>query len=558
MNPFAAQDHLFVPLANEYVEELLAMNPETATMLGDHRYDDRLNDYTADGVHDNLERERKFRARLAQLDPSRLSAANAVDYRILRATIDASIFSLDVLREHEWNPLGYNLGGAIYGLIARDFAPLPQRLESVRRRLDALPAALLAARTRLRNPPRVHTETAIQQNAGTIALVRDELAGLLAEAPELAAAIEPAQRTAVTALEDYGRWLEQELLPRSTGEFRLGEERFRAKLRHTLDSDLSLEEILARAERSLAETHAALYETALPLYRRYVPHATGAELADRKLVVKTVLDELAKHRPTDATIVEQARADLDAATGFVRDLDLVRVPDDPLKIIVMPEFQRGVAIAYCDSPGPLEAHGETLYAISPTPSGWRPERVESFYREYNNYMLKDLTVHEAMPGHYLQLAHANRFEGATKLRAIFWSGTFVEGWAVYTEELMARHGFGGPEVRMQQLKMQLRSAINAILDQKVHTAGMNEREALELMTNQGFQEEGEAVGKWRRAQLTSTQLSTYFVGYTEIVDLRDAYAAKHGPITDWRTFHDTLLSFGSPPAKYVKTMMGLA
>lgn len=552
-----AQDARFESLAGEYVEALLSMNPEIATALGDHRYDDRLDDYTSDGVRKNLERERKFQARLAEIDPASLTQTNAVDYRILEAQIESSIFSLDVLREHEWNPLEYNVGDAIYALLARDFAPLEERLRDVEARLEALPAVLRAAEANLQNPPKMHTETAIAQNRGTMSLVGAELDRFLEQAPGLRPQIEPAQRAALAALESYGEWLETDLLPRSNGDFRLGEKKFRAKLAHTLDSDLSMEQILGRAEQSLVETQNAMYDTALPLYREYVPDASADQIRDRKRVIKTVLDKLAEAHPTNGTIVEQASADLEQATRFVAARGLVGLPDEPVQIIVMPEFERGVAIAYCDAPGPLERSGKTFFAIAPTPADWSDERVASFYREYNDYMLKDLTAHEAMPGHYLQLAHANHFHAPTKIRAIFSSGPFIEGWAVYAERLMADNGFGGPEVRMQQLKMWLRSVINAILDQRIHTAGMTESEAMDLMMNEGFQEEGEAAGKWRRAALTSTQLSTYFVGYSEIRDVRAAYEAKHGPITDWRAFHDELLSFGSPPAKYVKQLMGL-
>ncbi len=552
-----AQNSRFETLALEYVEDLLAMNPEVATALGDHRYDHRLNDYTLGGVQRNLEREREFRDRLAEIDVAQLDDVNAIDYRILQARIESSIFAIEDLREHEWNPLQYNVGGAIYALLARDFAPLEERLRDVKERLEALPAALEAAKTNLRNPPAIHTETAILQNAGTLSLVGEDLNGFLELAPTMRQQIEPAQRAAMEALQAFGEWLESDLLPRSNGDFRLGGQKFRAKLAHTLDSDLSMGDILARAERSLTETQNAIYETALPLYREYVPDATVAQSRDRKLVIQTVLDELAEDRPTDRTIVEQARAGLEETTQFVREQGLVSLPDEPVEIIVMPEFQRGVAIAYCDSPGPLEQDGETFYAISPTPDDWSVERTESFYREYNDYMLKNLTVHEAMPGHYLQIAHANKFQAPTMVRAIFSSGSFVEGWAHYAEQLMTEHGYGGPEVKIQQLKMQLRSILNAILDQQIHTAGMTEREAMNLMMNEGFQEEGEAAGKWRRAALTSTQLSTYFVGYSEVVDIRNAYAAEHGEITDWLAFHDEMLSFGSPPAKYVKLAMGL-
>jgi uncharacterized protein (DUF885 family) len=225
-------------------------------------------------------------------------------------------------------------------------------------------------------------------------------------------------------------------------------------------------------------------------------------------------------------------------------------------VIEQPEFQRGVAIAYCDQPGALEPKGETYYSVAPTPADWTPERKLSFFREYNDYMLHDLTVHEAMPGHYLQLAHANQFHAPTLVRAVWMSGTFVEGWAVYAEQLMANAGFGGPEVKIQQLKMRLRVTINSILDQKIHTAGMTEKEALDLMMQCGFQEEGEAVGKWRRACQSSTQLSTYFVGAIEHDDMRAAAEKKEGAAFDLKRYHDRILSLGSPAVKYVREELG--
>jgi uncharacterized protein (DUF885 family) len=223
----------------------------------------------------------------------------------------------------------------------------------------------------------------------------------------------------------------------------------------------------------------------------------------------------------------------------------------------MPEFQRGVAVAYCDAAGPLEKNGQTFFSISPTPKDWTKERVTSFFREYNDDMLQDLTIHEGMPGHYLQLAHANEFKAPTMVRSIFSSGTFIEGWATYAEQLMAEQGYGGPEVRMQELKMRLRLILNAILDQKIHTQGMTEKEAMDLMKNEGYQEEGEAAGKWRRACLSSTQLSTYYVGNIGINDLRIAYEKKFGPPTELKTMHDRILSFGSPAPRYVKEALGL-
>jgi uncharacterized protein (DUF885 family) len=553
----ASADSDFEATAKAYIEKFLEMNPESATLLGDHRYDDRLGDRSAQGIQQQVQVNKEYLAKLAAVDPKRLSAVNAIDYDIMKTNLERMVFEAEELREHEWNPLYYNMGGAVYSLVARDFAPLEKRLASVEARAKAIPGTLAVAKAQLKNPPKVFTETAITQNQGNVALLKEELAPFLQQAPGMEAKLRPALDAAIASFEDYGRWLESDLLPRSTGEFRLGDAKWRKKLRFSLDSDLSKEDIYARATSDLKATQQKMYETALPLYKKFFPEvADAAKLADVKHVNKSVLDKLAQNGPDNETIVAKARATLDAAVKFTREQNLVTVPDEPVKIIVMPEFQRGVAVAYCESPGPLEPEGETFYAISPTPESWTPERTVSFFKEYNDYMLYDLTVHEAVPGHYLQGAHANKFKAPTLLRSIFYSGPFVEGWAVYTEKLMADAGFGGAEVRMQQLKMRLRVIINAIIDQKIHTEGMTEQEAVALMMNEGFQEDGEAAGKWRRACLTSTQLSTYFVGSAEVEDLRRAYEAKQ-KTTDLKKLHDEMLSYGAPSVKHIRRMMGL-
>jgi uncharacterized protein (DUF885 family) len=548
------EDLEFEAFAKEYLNKLFEKNPELATSLGEHRYDDRLSDYSQSGIQAQVQFQRQSLERLGQIEAPKLSAVNRIDFVILQQQIQSALFQLENLREHEWNPLFYNVGNAIYGLTAREFAPLKDRLRSVKARLRAMPAVLEAARMNLRNPPRMHTETAILQNKGNVSLVREELKTYLDKVPEMIPEFASVQAQVIAAFESYGVWLEKELLPKSNGNFRIGENKFRDKLRYTLDSDLSLEEILQRAQSDLQKTQDELYATARSLSKK---EAAAADPEEKRKVIKAALDSLAESRPVNETIVALAKANLAEVTEFVRQQGLVTLPHEPVKIIVMPEFQRGVAVAYCDSPGPLEKNGETFYAISPTPSDWSQQRVTSFFREYNNYMLKNLNIHEAMPGHYLQLAHSNKFKAPTLIRAVFTSGVFVEGWATYAEQLMVERGYGGPEVKMQQLKMRLRLIINAILDQKIHTAGMSEVEAMNLMMNEGFQEEGEAAGKWRRACLSSTQLSTYYVGNTEINEIRKAWETRKGPIVDLKAFHDTLLSFGSPAPRHVRALLGL-
>lgn len=556
----SAADAAFETAAKAFIEDYLRLNPEEATDLGDHRYDDKVRDFSPAAIASRADTWRSHLAALDRINAAQLTGANRIDARIMRVNLESMLFELTDLKSREWNPLSYNasLANSIYQLTSRDFAPAEQRLRSVIGRLNALPGVLAQLKANLRNPPRVHTETAIQQTAGGINLVKTGLDPLLEKAPAaLKSEVATAQAKAIAALEAHKRWLEQDVLPTANGEFRLGAERFRKKLRFALDSNLTPEELLARCERELAGTTEALYATALPLFQKHFPGRNAAARQDRPGVIKAVLDKLAEKQPNDDTVVPRSKELVQLATEFVRAKDFVTVPDAPLKVIVLPEFQRGVAVAYCQPPGALEPNGETFFAVSPTPKDWTEARRTSFFREYNDYMLHDLTVHEAMPGHYLQLAHANKFKAPTLIRAIWFSGTFVEGWAVYTERVMADAGFGGPEVKMQQLKMRLRAIINAMIDQKVHMGGMTQEEAIALMTQRGFQEEGEAAGKWRRVVQSSTQLSTYFVGAVEHDDLRAAAEKRDGAKFNLKKYHDTVLSFGSPAVKYVREEMGL-
>ena len=550
-------DDAFQKIAHDYVEQYLRANPEQATELGDHRFDDQLTDYSPEARAKDLAAQKEFRDKLNAIDGSQLTGANNIDFRILKENIDYQIFQAEELKEPEWNPLVYmqSLANSLYLLVARDFAPAEKRIPNLRQRMEKIPGVIAQARANLQHPPRVYTETAIEQTQGAINLMRAELAPLLDQAPQMKKELGSLQAKTAAALEDYKKWLQNDLLPRSDGNFRLGAEKYRKKLRFALASDLPMEEIMKRAKADLDQTQIAIYETALPLYKKYFPNADNQTLGDKHKVTAVVLDKLAEQHPNDATVVDFAKKITAEATDFVEQHDLVTVPNVPLDVIAMPEFKRGVAIAYCDAPGPLEKSGKTFYAVAPTPKDWSKERKESFFREYNNYMIRDLTVHEAMPGHFLQIAHANEFHAPTLVRAIFQSGTFVEGWAVYTEQMMAEQGYGGPEVKMQQLKMRLRAICNAILDQSIHAGNMSEKEAMDLMTKQAFQQEGEAVAKWKRARLTSAQLSTYFVGATEHLDLRAAEQKKLGSDFNLKKYNDQVISYGSPPVKYVRELM---
>src|SRR5438067_8744023 len=551
------QDDAFQKIAHDYIEQYLQTNPEQATELGDHRFDGQLTDYSAEALAKDLATQKEFRSKLSGIDASQLTGANGVDFRILKENIDYQIFRAEDLKEPDWNPLVYmqSLANSLYLLVARDFAPAEKRIPNLRQRMEKIPRVISQAKANLQHPPRIHTETAIEQTQGAINLVRQEMAPLLDQAPQKDLA--PLQEKTATALEEYRRWLQNDLLARSDGNFRLGAEKYRKKLHFALASDLSMEEIMKRAQTDLQQTQTAVYDTALPLYKKYFPNTDAATLADKHKVTAALLHKLAEQHPNDATVVDFAKTVVTEATSFVKQHELVTVPNVSLDVIPMPEFKRGVAIAYCDAPGPLEKNGKTFFAVAPTPKDWSKERTESFFREYNNYMIHDLTVHEAMPGHYLQLAHANEFRAPTLIRAIFRSGTFIEGWAVYCEQMMAEQGYGGPEVKIQQLKMRLRAIANAILDQSIHAGNMTEQQAMDLMTKETFQEQGEATLKWKRARLTSAQLSTYFVGVSEHLDLRAASQKKFGKDFDLRKYNEQVISYGSPPVKYVRELLGL-
>ena len=554
------QDDEFEKIAKDYCENYLASHPEFSTELGDHRFDDALTDYSTESRARMLSNAKQVRDALKKFDDyKQLTGPNQVDVRILRDNIDYEIFRLEELRDPEWNPLVYNqsLANSLYLLVARDFDSAQKRIPNLRRRMEGIANVIKQAEANLQHPPKVYTETAIEQIQGAINLVRNGLDPLLGQAPQMKKELAPVQEKTAKALEDYKKWLQDDLLKRSDGDFRLGADKFRKKLRFALASDLSMEEIKKRADADLAQNQEAIYQTALPFYKKSFPKADEKTLADKKQVTATVLKKLAEQHPDDNTIVGYAQKVSAEATDFVKSHNIVAVPTTPLDVIVMPEFKRGQAIAYCDSSGPLEKNGKTFFAVAPTPNDWAKPRKDSFFREYNNFMVRDLTVHEAMPGHYLQLSHSNEFKAPTLVRAIFQSGPFIEGWAVYTEQVMAEQGYGGPEVKMQQLKMRLRAIANSLLDQGIHAGTMTEQQAMDLMMKETFQEEGEAVAKWKRARLSSSQLSTYFVGVTEHLDLRAAAQKKLGKDFDLRKYNDQVISYGSPPVKYVRELMGL-
>ena len=552
----SSSDLAFVELAAAALEDVMAHYPDWASSLGDHSYDDRLPDASPAALDQRGRVLARHSDRLAALDLTQLDPENQVDAKILSNQLAALRYDLDELREHTWNPMVANPGHAIYTLLARDFAPLGDRLQAVGGRLGAVPVALATARASLGAMPRVHMETAIAQFAGTAAMIGREIDVLLEQEPATRAQIDAVRPAALEAIETHSRWLGQRLAESERDSTfrdpRLGAARFACKLALALDADADADAILSRAEADLERVSAEIAEVAAS--------RPGARRATPSQMVRDALDHLAADVPADATILDFARAALATEMEFVRQNAVVSTYEDPVEVIVMPEINRGVAVAYCDPPGPLDkAELPTFVAVSPTPAGWTPQQVGSFYREYNRHMVHDLMVHEAMPGHVLQLQHSRRYVGSSRIRAAFWSGSFVEGWAVYAESVMAELEYPGENdpvaLRLQQMKMQLRCIVNAILDARVHGHGLTPSEATRLMVDRGFQEEGEVAGKWRRALLTSAQLSTYYVGLSEVHDLVADLRSDH-PEWSMCQLHDTVLSHGSPTVRHLRTLVG--
>ncbi|MEP7127200.1 MAG: DUF885 domain-containing protein [Byssovorax sp.] len=555
--PAATDDTALTAFSARFLAAWLERDPVQATAAGEHRHDGRYPDVSVEGeAADHLFFEGALKE-LSAIPVTRLSLQGRVDHAILENQLRSWLFDLDELHERAWNPMAYTtmIGEGLDPLLSRSFAPAEVRMKSVRGRLDAIPGIVAIAKKRLAGSPELNTKTAIAQNSGLLDLCKKGLAEHIAAVPAQKADLEASAKRAAAALEDFQTFLEKDLLPRSKGDFRLGRARFEKKLRFTLDDPtLVVDTVVAGARARLAQTQDDMLATSKELWptlMKGAPLPPDGTPEQKKALIRKVLDAVAEDHPTNATIVADATHLLAEATTFVKAHDLVRVPDEPCTVIEMPEYRRGVAVAYCDATGPLEQKPETSFAISPTPADWTKKRADSFYREYNHSMLADLTVHEAMPGHFLQLMHNNQFP--SKLRAVLSSGAFVEGWAVYSEWVMARAGFGGPKVRLMEQKMILRLCVNAILDNEVHAGTLDEKGALALMTGEAFQEEGEAVGKWKRAQLTSAQLTTYFYGFSEMMSLR-AQLEKAPGFTE-RAYHDKLLSFGSPSMRHIRAIM---
>lgn len=571
-----ASDERFYELAESYLDGMMRLNPYVATYLGYHKYDGMMDDMTPAGIAARVSSYEDSRARFGAVNRDALSVGATIDLDLISTDIASALFNLTELKPHEHDPQTYNdiIGyGTLYLTILEPGSPQwPERLGALLERMRALPSFLDAAKANLRNPPMVITQFMIEQNPGNIAFFEQALPPLFEPYRALKGQFEAELPRTLAALRAYQRFLETELKTRSTGDWRLGTRNWTRKLRLTLQSDLTPEQIQERAWEQIRRERREMLELATPIHARHFPghrhDETGDELIN--VLVGEVLEEASGHHSAPDRLLEDCRRWVERIKTFIRQTRFIDLPPESDNFVIerTPAFLDGMAVAFFNPAPAFEPHLKKSYWVSSIMKTGDPEvdarRVESYLREYNDYGLQNLSIHEAFPGHYVQFYYALNSPIASIYKKVFSSGTFAEGWAVLCEEQMFRAGYAAdvPEALLMHKKMNLRAPMNAILDARLHTDGMSEadgdRWALDLMRRYGFQEETEALGKLRRAKVSSTQLSTYFVGFVELSDLLEDYRRSKGPAFDLKEFNERLLSFGTiPPRAVRRLMMGL-
>lgn len=559
-------------LSEEYVNTTLSFSPGAATGVGLHKYKNRnLDDELDDLGPANLDRQRRFyedfRNRLGVLNADKLTAEGRADLTLLLDQSAASLMEFTELHAPLHSPVLYveTLGNALFNCFVLEYAPKPERIKNIISRLRKVPLFLDQASTNLTSSTDVWTSVAMDENDGNIFLVdrtiRAAVPGDMANAYSRAAA------PALTAMRKFQDYLKNSLSSRNDYDWRLGSDRYSRKFRATMEAGVEPENLLTVAERDLQNLRARMLTLALPLYKQMFPgHGEHADVSGEErenLVIGEVLGRIAARHSTPQSFMDDARKDLDEARAFVQAKHLLTLPASTnLQVIPTPDFMRGGYPVGGFSPAPpLEPKLGAFYWVTPIPGDWPQDKVESKLREYNFFKLKLLTIHEAMPGHYVQMEIANGVEPQSRrvMRSVFGNGPYIEGWAQYSEQTMLDEGFldHSPELALTFAKEQLRVMANAILDIRLHMLNMTDQEAFDLMEKRTFQEHTEALEKLQRAKLSSCQLPTYYVGFNGWLKMRDDYKKSKGAAFSLSEFHDRALKVGAVPLPSLRTLLGL-
>jgi uncharacterized protein (DUF885 family) len=544
----------------QYLEEHFRQQPTDATGLGDHRFDGLLEDVSAAARARWLELDRATLSRLAQeVDFAKLTRDGQIDFEIFQHELQTGIWLTENTHPFEEDPRTYGayINDSVYQLLVQSTLPKETNIAHCLERMWRIPGVIAIARQTLTHPPKPILETAILQNRGAISFFETEIFQSAGETPQLDK-LKAAAAPIAADLKSYQQFLEGDLMARATGEWRLGREKFSRKLDLVLDAGVTADEVLADAEAEFARVQRDLYVIARQLWSQYFPPKPlpPDDPAGRRETITKVIDAVDQEHGKPEELVGDARATVENIKKFIREHDVLRLPEpDRCQVIEMPEFRRGNSAAYMDNAPPLDAEAASFYAVSPPPSDWDAKRVESFLEEYNHHMLQILTIHEAYPGHYVQLAYA---AGVPSLiRKVYQSGAYVEGWAVYGEQNMLDMGYGSGDLRLRlmQLKFYLRAVANAILDHKMHCDNLTDEEAMKMLVEDCFQSEGEARLKIIRAKQSSTQLSTYFVGRMGHYRLRQKTERELGEEFSIGRYHEAVVSCGSVPLKYLPELV---
>lgn len=556
----APEDARLETFFREHLERRFELEPTVASALGDRRFDDRLDDLSPEGRQRALDYLRETLRELPKrIRYSDLSRGGQIDFEIWRHELETALWLQENTKPFEMDPRIYNtyISDSVFQLLVQSRLPKETNVANAISRMQAIPSVVAAARVALKNPPQPILETAIRQNRGSISFYEKDIFELIGQTSQ-EAKLRAAAKAVVPALKEYQDFLEKQLLPRATGDWRIGKRKFAKKLELVLDADMSAAQVLQDAQREFARVSQAMHIISRQLWHNYHPSAPfpPEDAAGKTRAISMVLQGVNQEHGRPEELVRDTRATVDRIRNFIAAKDILRLPEpDRCQIIEMPEFQRGNSVAYLNSAPPLDPEAPSLYAMSPPAADWDARRTKTLLEEYNSHMLQILTIHEAYPGHYVQLEYSNRT--GSLIRRVLQSGVYVEGWAVYTEQMMLDQGYGegDPRLRLMQLKFYLRAVTNAILDHRMHAEQMTDDEAFRFLTVDCFQSEEEARLKIVRAKQTSVQLSTYFVGRMAMQRLREAAQNKAGEHFNLGRYHESVLNQGSVPVKYLPELV---
>lgn len=554
-------------MTEEFVYTTLSFSPVFASGQGLHEYnnvsfDTQLDDVSMQAIQKQRNFLADFHKRLEALDKNSLAPEDRADYDIMDTQIGLSLFDIDIARSYQHSPQSYVelIGTALYNPQLLDYAPKEKRFGDIIARMKQVPAFLNTAQRQLRSMPDIWVKVAAEENDGNVDLIDKTLRAEVP--PSLKDQYDAAATPAMDALRAFNTFLKgregQPENPNDPGSnWRLGAERYRTKFRLALATDRTPDQVLADAEARLKAVRAEMLNLSIPLHAKWFPthkdHADQTGETRENTVISEVLNHIAQDHSTPASYMDDARKDLDEARNFTREKDLLTLPaGGNLQVIPTPEFERGIYAVGGFNPAPVfQPQLGAYFWITPIPSDWPKERVESKLREYNFYNLQLLVIHEAMPGHYVQGEFANQVQPKIRgvLRALFSNGPYVEGWAQYITQVMLDEGYmnSAPELRLTLLKQELRVDANAIMDIRLQTNRMTDDEAMDLMEKQTFQEHEEAVAKLQRAKLSSTQLPTYFTGWRDWLRVRELVKNTKGGSFSLKAFHDAALKEGGVP-----------